>query len=50
MITAEEIERQQAKVRGSAFWLTVAGFWLVMLVVAGTLALALAIWNLIEAF
>ncbi len=37
-------------VTGSPFWLIVIGFWLVLFVIAGTLALGLAIWNLIEAF
>ncbi len=40
----------RAAVTGSPFWLIVIGFWLVLFVIAGTLALGLAIWNLIEAF
>ncbi len=32
------------------FWLAVISFWLVMLIVAVTLTIALAIWNLIGAF
>lgn len=39
-----------AKVTGSPFWMMVIGFWLVLGIVAVTLALGLAIWNLIEAF
>ena len=35
--------------QGTTFWTIVIGFWLCLFVVAGTLAIALAIWNLIEA-
>ena len=36
--------------RGSSFWLTVIGFWLVMVIVGVTLALALGIWHIWLAF
>lgn len=35
---------------GSSFWTAVIAVWLVLFAVAATLALALAIWQLIEAF
>jgi hypothetical protein len=35
---------------GSSFWTTVIAVWLVLFAIAGTLALALAIWNLVKAF
>lgn len=53
MITAEEIQRQQDALqaaRSSSFWIVIVAIWLVLFAVAATLALALAIWNLIEAF
>jgi hypothetical protein len=35
---------------GSTFWTAVIAVWLVLFAIAATLALALAIWTLIEAF
>lgn len=34
----------------SGFWLSIAAVWLLMFAAAATLALALAIWNLWQAF
>lgn len=38
------------KATGSSFWVGVIAFWLVLFIVAVTLALLLAIWTLVEAF
>ncbi len=46
----EDIRGRAPDIRASSFWLPVFAVWLVLLIVAGTLALALAIWNLIGAF
>ncbi len=46
----EGLELTRNTITRSSFWLIVIGFWLVLFVIAGTLALGLAIWNLIEAF
>ena len=35
---------------GSSFWTAVIAVWLVLFAIAATLALALAIWQLVQAF
>jgi hypothetical protein len=43
-------EQEVQAATGSSFWTAVIAIWLVLFAIAATLALALAIWNLLEAF
>ncbi len=48
--TRDDASHAASRARGSAFWLTVIGFWLLMVVVGVTLTLALGIWHIWLAF
>jgi len=43
-------EQEVQAATSSSFWTLVIALWLVLFAIAGTLVLALGIWNLIEAF
>lgn len=48
--TSQESQTAIQTATGSSFWVVVLAVWLVMFTIAGSLALALAIWKIIEAF
>jgi uncharacterized membrane protein YccF (DUF307 family) len=46
----EDAARAAGAAAGSSFWIILVAVWLVLIAIAGTLALALGIWNLLQAF